>query len=263
MAINKYCWDEAYGAFKDNATETNLHPQDANSMALLFGVVDPYRAASISKRLTENWTSIGAVAPELPNNISPFISSFEIQGHLATGHTARALELIRRSWGWYLTNPNGTQSTVIEGYLQDGTFGYRSNRGYYHDASYVSHSHGWSSGPTSALTNYIVGISVTAPLGETWKIAPQFGDLRSAQAGFTTALGKFQASWVRWRNGYILEFEVPEGTSGELTLPFVGRSMRADIKIDGRFVGGKARRSPRDSATVAVNEGGYHKVVVH
>ncbi len=38
--INTYCWDAPYSAFKDNATATTLHPQDANSMAILFDVVD-------------------------------------------------------------------------------------------------------------------------------------------------------------------------------------------------------------------------------
>ena len=39
-AILAYCWDAAYGAFKDNATSTTLYPQDANSMAIVFGIVD-------------------------------------------------------------------------------------------------------------------------------------------------------------------------------------------------------------------------------
>ena len=91
-AINQYCWDGSYGAFKDNATATTLHPQDANSMAILFGVVpasssNSSKAQSISEKLTYNWTPIGAEAPELPNNISPFISSFEIQAHLTIGQT--------------------------------------------------------------------------------------------------------------------------------------------------------------------------------
>ncbi|RAK71308.1 putative alpha-L-rhamnosidase B [Aspergillus fijiensis CBS 313.89] len=256
-AINEYCWDDSYGAFKDNATDTTLHPQDANSMALLFGVVDSERAASISEKLTENWTPIGAVAPELPENISPFISSFEIQGHFTVGQPARALELIRRSWGWYYNNENGTQSTVIEGYLQNGTFGYRSSRGYYYDTAYVSHAHGWSSGPTSALTNYIVGLTVTSPVGATWKLAPQFGDLKTAQAGFTTSLGQFQASWTKQSNEYSLQFTVPKGTTGSLALPYLN-SKKPTITIDGKKIT-KGVSYANNTATVAVASGGSHK----
>lgn len=259
-AINTYCWDESYGAFKDNATETTLHPQDANSMAIMFGVVDEDRAASISEKLLENWTPIGAVAPELPENIASFISSFEIQSHFLARQPSRALELIRRSWGWYINNPNGTESTVIEGYLQNGTFGYRMNRGYGYDPSYVSHAHGWSAGPTSALTEYIVGLSVVSPLGLEWKIAPQFGDLNFARAGFVTSLGKFEASWKQESSGYALEFTVPKSSVGNVTLPYITKSKKPSITIDGdqltrgvTYVDG--------TATVRVT-GGSHRVVV-
>ena len=262
VAINRYCWDEDYGAFKDNATSTTLHPQDANSMALLYRITNNTRASRISKQLTKNWTPIGAVTPELPENISPFISSFEIQGHLTIRQTSRALDLIRRSWGWYLNNPNGTQSTMIEGYLQNGTFGYRSSRGYSYDASYVSHSHGWSSGPTSALTNYILGLSITSPLGLTWKIAPQFGDLHSVEGGFVTSLGKFQTSWTRRDDGYTIHFSVPKGTRGNVTLPFVEDCKKPSIKINGVDVNRGVLYSD-DTATVTVSGGGVHKVVVH
>ncbi|TVY20687.1 hypothetical protein LARI1_G001193 [Lachnellula arida] len=248
-AINKYCWDGGYGAFKDNATATTLHPQDANSMAILFDVVDsPTKAGSISSNLLKNWTPIGAVAPELPENISPFISSFEIQAHFSIGETARALELIRRCWGWYLSNPNGTESTVIEGYLQNGTFGYRSSRGYNYDASYISHSHGWSSGPTSGLTTYVLGLSVTGIGGKEWKLAPQFGDLTSAEGGFTTILGKYQASWQLNGGGYKLSYNVPEETIGQIVLPCLARGKWPSIEIDGHPI-------PRDISAQIVNGG--------
>lgn len=259
-----YCWDEAYGAFKDNATDTTLHPQDANSMAILFGLVAPdsEKAQSISERLTANWTPIGANSPELPGNISPFISSFEIQAHLTIGQTERALDLTRRCWGWYLNNPNGTGSTVIEGYLINGTFGYRWNRGYDNDFSYPSHSHGWSSGPTSALTEFVLGLSITAPLGSRWQFAPQFGDLGSAEGGFTTSLGKFSASWESaGRLGYLADVSTPVGTSGQLILP---ATPGAKIILDGKIVCPKPYRTTPTGETVLIDNvaGGKHTIAV-
>ena len=258
-ATNEYCWDEQYGAFKDNATMTTLHPQDGNSMAVLFGVVDNARAENISEKLTANWCPIGAVAPELPQNVSPFISSFEIQAHFSIGQTNRALELIRRSWGWYINNANGSESTVIEGYLQNGTFGYRSNDGYDYDASYTSHSHGWSSGPTSALTNYVLGLSITSPVGGTWKLAPQFGDLTSVQGGFTTSLGTFQAAWNTTQTGYTLEFSVPEGTEGTLVLPLLKSTQAPSIQMDGQAVSGMQASGGSVNMGCA---GGSHSITV-
>ncbi|KAF2650560.1 glycoside hydrolase family 78 protein [Lophiostoma macrostomum CBS 122681] len=259
-AINKYCFDTSYGAFKDNATSTTLHPQDANSMSLLFGIVNANTstASSISTRLTDNWTPIGAVAPELPENISPFISSFEIQGHLTIDRADRALDLIRRSWGWYANHPNGTGSTVIEGYLANGTFGYRSSRGYGYDASYVSHSHGWSSGPTSALTEYIVGLSVTSPAGKTWSLRPQFGDLERAEAGFTTNLGKFWAKWETKESGeYQVGFGAPAGTSGVVSLPVLEAGKIPIVLVNGVAAGNGSLALSSGRVTLDVGSGNY------
>lgn len=257
-AINKYCFDDAYGAFRDNATATTLHPQDANSMSILFGVADANRVSKISQRLTENWTPIGAVAPELPENISPFISSFEIQAHFVAGQPDRALDLIRRSWGWYINNPNGTESTVIEGYLQNATFEYRSSRGYYYDASYISHSHGWSSGPTSALTNYVLGLSVTGRLGSSWQIAPQFGDLTSVQGGFTTSMGKYQAAWNRAADGsYKLSFDVPKDTQGVVILPAPG-SKKKSATLNGKAL----KWGGGETTTISISSGGSYRINV-
>ncbi|KAK1750399.1 Six-hairpin glycosidase-like protein [Echria macrotheca] len=235
------CYDTAFGAFRDNATTTTLHPQDANSMSVLFGLVDAAsaEAQSISARLLDNWTPIGPAAPELPGNISPFISSLEVAAHLTAGRTARALELIRRCWGWYLRHPNGTGSTVVEGYLVDGTWGYRWDRGYGDDFSYVSHAHGWSSGPTSALTEFVLGLRVTAPLGSEWLFAPQLGDLDDVQGGFVTGLGKFWARWVRGVDGYSASLSTPAGTAGLLVLPVLAQGQMPSVVVDGK------RESPR------------------
>lgn len=261
-AVNTYCYDNAYGAFKDNATATTLHPQDANSMSILFGVAEQDRVQSISQRLTENWTPIGAVAPELPGNISPFISSFEIQAHFVAGNPDRALDLIRRSWGWYINNPNGTESTVIEGYLQNGTFGYRSSRGYDYDASYVSHAHGWSAGPTSALINYVLGFSVTGPAGSTWQLAPQFGDLTSVEGGFTSSLGQFQAQWRRASaqpsSSYEILFRVPDGTQGSVVLPSVN-ARNPQVTLNGKNVPWGGAKT----CTIPIANGGTYKISVH
>jgi Bacterial alpha-L-rhamnosidase C-terminal domain len=262
-AINEYCWDPSYGAFKDNATATTLHPQDANSMSILFDVVDTTaKAENISSNLLKNWTPIGAVTPELPGNISPFISSFEIQAHFTITQTARALDLIRRSWGWYINNPLGSESTVIEGYLQNGTFGYRSSRGYDYDASYVSHSHGWSSGPTSALTTFIVGLSVTSPAGGSWKLAPQFGDLQFAEGGFTTNLGKFQASWKLEHDGYTVSYSAPSGTTGEIILPCPSSGRFTSTTIDGRPIPHNVDSQLQENGISLKGAGGSHTIVV-
>lgn len=181
--------------------------------------------------------------------------------HLLTSCPDRALDLIRRSWGWYLHNPNGTESTVIEGYLQNATFGYRSSRGYSYDASYISHAHGWSSGPTSALTNYVLGLSVTDRAGSKWSLKPQFGDLTSVQGGFTTILGKFEAGWnvTGGGRGYTLTWSTPAGTQGSVVLPALPRGGSGRVKLDGKVMKNKLVKQGGLAMTVA---GGSHTVTV-
>jgi len=214
-------WDTSVGAFKDSDTNGNVHPEDGNSMALLFGVANASHVDSISTQLITNWGPIGANCPELPGNVVGFVESFEVKGHLAANQATRALDLMRLSWGWYLNNPYGTNSTTPEGYLIDGSFGYRSTSGYQNSPSYVSHAHGWTTGPTDALTSYVVGIKLTGLAGSTWTVSPQFGDLTHAEGGFTTPLGKFFASWTLVSGGYTLSYSAPAGTTGTLILPGV------------------------------------------
>jgi hypothetical protein len=227
-------------------------------MAIMFNVSDADRVQSISEKLLVNWCPIGAVAPELPENISPFISSFEIQAHFTAGQTARALDLIRRSWGWYLNNENGTESTVIEGYLQNATFEYRSDRGYSYDASYISHSHGWSSGPTSALTEYVLGLSVTGISGSMWSLKPHFGDLTHVEGGFTTGLGKFQASWTLKGLSYTVTVSTPEGTVGDVLLPTLNNLSVATVTVDGKV---KTLKAGTDGFSINLI-GGQHTILV-
>ncbi|KAK1580111.1 Six-hairpin glycosidase-like protein [Colletotrichum navitas] len=208
VAIRTHFWDASKGAFIDGHRNRTLYSQDRNSYAVAFGV-----AASISRALTENWTPIGPASPELPGNVALFISSTELEAHFAAGRADRALRL-----GYYLNHPNGTGSTVIEGYLTDGAFGYRSAREYTEDPSYVSHAQGWSGGPTSTLTEYLVGLRVTRPAGAEWSLKPAFGEMSEAQARFTTALGRFSARWAVEGDFTAVEWDMPTDTKGWLEL---------------------------------------------
>ncbi|KIW53328.1 hypothetical protein PV05_08912 [Exophiala xenobiotica] len=235
-SINSLTYDVSADAYRDNDTTTTLHPQDANSMSLLFSVAPDSNVPGIATSLTKNWTPIGPVTPELPYNISPFISSFELLGRLAVRDTKSALELIRTTWGWIINNPNSTESTLLEGYLYNGSFSYRSDRGYSYDESYVSHAHGWSSGPTSALTHYVLGLDVLSPAGSEWRLAPQLGDLEFAEGGFTTVLGKFSAKWALQGQGVRVSWNTPVDTTGTLVLPLPAgvESMIVEIEVGGQ-----------------------------
>ncbi|KZV84660.1 glycoside hydrolase family 78 protein [Exidia glandulosa HHB12029] len=236
---NTAFWDDAQGMYRDNP-DTTLAAQDANSFAVLYNLTNtPDQATRVSEGLTKNWNDIGAVAPELPNTISPFASGFEIQAHFEAGQGERALDLIRREWGYMLSTNLSVQSTLIEGFTADGGIGYRSDTGYAGDLAYTSHAHGWSTGPTSALTFYLLGISLTAPQGAQWRFAPHTSGLPAAEGGFETPLGRFDVKWALAQDGsFTAELATPEGTEGVVDLANVVQTGTGPTRVlvDGQKV---------------------------
>ncbi|KAL5359241.1 Six-hairpin glycosidase-like protein [Aspergillus floccosus] len=215
-ATNGHLWDTNAGLYRDNET-TTLHPQDGNAWAIKANLtVSQAQKQEISSALSSRWGPYGAPAPEAGETVSPFIGGFELQAHYLSGRAEKALELMRRQWGFMLDDPRMTQSTFIEGYSTDGSLHYAP---YTNDAR-VSHAHGWSTGPTAALTFFAAGLHLTGPAGATWRFAPQPGNLTSVDAGFSTVLGSFDTTFERSENGGYsrLRFSTPRGTVGDVDL---------------------------------------------
>ncbi|PFH50188.1 glycoside hydrolase family 78 protein [Amanita thiersii Skay4041] len=213
--FNEVFWVESVGMYRDNAT-TTMCPQDANSLAVLYNLTgSTEKDKRVSTGLQANWNNLGPVPPELPDTISPFISGFELQAHFIAGNDDVALDLMRRTWGYMLYTELSVQSTLLEGFTGNGSLAYRYYRGYNNDPAYTSHAHGWSSGPTSALTFYVLGLTVTSPEGRTWQVAPHLeGGVDGAEGGFSTGLGWFGAKWVWDGENITVTIEAPSGTTG-------------------------------------------------
>ena len=218
-SYNNALWDSGAGLYRDNTT-TTLHPQDGNSLALLYNLtLNDTQAAAISAGLERNWNSIGPITPELPNTISPFVSGLELLAHFRVGEVNRGFTLLRRLWGFLIDGPEFTGSTLVEGITANGSLYYRSTDGYAYDASYTSLSHGWSTAPTQALVADVLGFKVLGLGGRTWEVRPALGNLTSVKGGFETGLGWFEAR-VEVREGFMtIELETPLETNGLLVLP--------------------------------------------
>lgn len=218
-SANELLWNEEAGMYIDNET-TTLMPQDGNSWAVVANLtVNSTQVKRISAGLADRWTPYGAPALEAADAISPFISGFELQAHFIAGNTTAGLELMRLQWGFMLDDPRMTNSTFIEGYSTTGELHYAP---YLNDAR-ISHAHGWATGPTSSLTFYIAGIQLLSAGGKTWRIAPFLGNLKKVDAGFSTDVGFFSAKTQVEDDGtWTIDFETPQGTSGEVKLLDLG-----------------------------------------
>ncbi|KAI0601289.1 Six-hairpin glycosidase-like protein [Biscogniauxia sp. FL1348] len=231
--FNVLLWDERKGLYKDNSS-SELYPQDGNALALLYNLTTTAdQAASVSKGLENNWNYIGPVSPELPDNISPFISGVELLAHLKAGETGRAFELMRRLWGYLLTDSKFTGSTFAEGITSNGSLYYRSATGYNYDPAYTSLAHGWSSAPATALVTGVVGIEITGIGGTAWELRPQLGSLSHASAGFDTGIGTFEVSIELVEKVYTINVTAPVNSTGKLFLPVSYRGLRLTQNYEG------------------------------
>lgn len=189
------------GLFSDNIGQRSCYPekgqpyspvlpQDGNSWLLISGAnlapsglpfrspKSPSRAPSplphgpptrrqISQKLRRRWLKHGAPCPEFPNTISPFASGFELLGHVHSGEVDTAVELMLLEWG-HLVNGDGFNngSTLAEGFRIDGDVQYPA----YPSRARNSLAHGWASGPTWVLSEWVLGIEVKTPGGGEWEV---------------------------------------------------------------------------------------------
>jgi hypothetical protein len=208
---------------------SSLHPQDGNSLAVWFDVPDSTaKSVSISTALKGRWNQFGAATPERSNAIANFPGSMEVMAHFVAGDDATALSLIRLQWGYMLSSPNGTGSTFWEGYLLDGTFDF--------DPPFMSLAHGWATGPTSALTNYVAGIGPELSSTVPFHVIPHPGNLTQVSATVSLPQGTVSTSWKYSQNGssFLETITAPASVAGRYGIPTGGNPIT--LSIDGQRV---------------------------
>lgn len=224
---NNNMWDPQRGLYRDNPT-SGLYPQDGNSLAVWFGMANTADAPRISQGLTANWNAFGSTTPEKPGKIGTFPGSMEVLAHFTANNDQTGLDLVRREWGYMLNSPIGTASTIWEGFNADGTFDYGGN--------YMSLAHGWATGPTSALTNFVLGLAPTDPAGA-YRFVPHPGDLANAEGRLTLPQGGALDGW--WSHNaathtFWQRVVAPAGTTGVVGIPTFGRAVV--VTMDGTTV---------------------------
>ena len=227
-AANARLWDANAGLYRDNPT-SGLYPQDGNSLAAWYGLTDTAaKTTSISQRLATRWNVYGGVTPEWGGGVHPFAGSMELYAHFTAGDDVTGLAQIRRTWGYMLNSPIGTKSTFWEGINADGGLAY--------GGSFMSLAHGWSTGPTSALTFEVLGIAPEAQTGQ-YRFVPHPGDLTSVEGRITMPQGAVNASWSRNPSAgtYTASLTSPAGTTGRIGVPKFGSS-NVTVSVNGAVV---------------------------
>jgi hypothetical protein len=148
----------------------------------------------------------------------------EVASHFVANDDLNGLDLIRLEWGYMLNSPSGTNSTFWEGYLVDGSFD---------QGSYMSAAHGWATGPTWALTYFVLGIGPEVASGLNYRFVPHPGDLKWVAGRLTLPVGQITASWQRdtATATFTESVSAPEVASGRIGVPTFGQ--KAVVLLDG------------------------------
>lgn len=220
-AVLQTLWNSSTGAFADTSLDFVHTPQDGNSLAVLYGIVDdPAQRASILTYLHDTmWVSWGSTNVDVPyqqvlldvpfhnKRVVPFMNYFEVMARFQAGDDAGAFDLMKRCWGnmlgaadpqtfWEFVGPSGRP-----------------------ESPFVSLSHGWSAGITAILTTQVLGVEPLAPGFSRYRVTPRLGPLSWAEGRVPTPHGGIFVRVERSGDGVTASILSPEGTEGSLRVP--------------------------------------------
>jgi alpha-L-rhamnosidase len=178
----------------------------------------------------------GLVPPEKANaevlskdgvhKMSTFYGYYMMKVRAMAGDYQGAIENIREYWGSMLDLGATTfwedfdidwmkNAARIDEIVPEGkTDVHRSYGAYCYKQFRHSFCHGWASGPTSWLTQYVLGVNVLEPGCKKIKIEPHLGDLKWVKGTFPTPYGIVKIEHEKTASGKIRTiFDAPEGVT--------------------------------------------------
>ena len=188
------------------------HSKQAAALMALAGIIPAEKA---------NNETIGIGGAK---NFSTFYGYYMLQAQALAGAYQTGIDNIRQFWGGMLKlgattfwedfnldwTPNAAGITEI---VPTGKKDIHRDFGAYCYLG-LRHSlcHGWSSGPTSWLTQHVLGISVLEPGCKTLRIEPHLGDLQWVEGTFPTPMGILKVRHEKQAGGKILTtIDAPKG----------------------------------------------------
>jgi hypothetical protein len=201
---------EAVGRLKKNVPD----PGESKQAAALLSLSGLIPAAKANEVLCA-----GGV-----HNYSTFFGYYMLKAKAKAGDYQGSIDAIRNYWGpmlalgattfWedfnidWLPNASRIDELVPVGKKDiHGDYGAFCYKGFRH-----SLCHGWSSGPTPWLTQYVLGVNVMEPGCKVIKIEPHLGDLSYAEGTFPTPMGIVTIKDTKQPDGKIkIDVNAPKG----------------------------------------------------
>lgn len=188
------------------------HNKQATALRILTGRVDAKK------------NNHDVLAQNPAAGLSPWFGLYVLQARAAAGDAQGALDLIREYWGgmiklgatsyWEHFDVNWlTLGSRIDELTPPGGKDVHADTG---DHCFVGlrHSlcHGWGGGPTTYLSQYVLGVHPASPGYGRVRIAPMLGDLKWARGTIPTPHGAIRIAHERLPDGSInSQVELPKG----------------------------------------------------
>ena len=199
------------------AKQLKKHQPEGNTTKQAGALLSIANLADAKKVNSEILTKDGV------QRMSTFYGYYILEAMAKAEDYSGALNVIRDYWGGMLDLGATTfwedfdildtkNSGRIDALQKENDFDIHGDFGEYCYVGY-RHSlcHGWASGPTAWLTQYVLGINVLDG-GETIKLDPHLGDLDFVEGTFPTKFGVFKVNHKKDKNGKIITlFETPKG----------------------------------------------------
>ncbi|MDR3140913.1 MAG: alpha-L-rhamnosidase [Tannerellaceae bacterium] len=204
---------EAYKAVLNSGKKPDAPgSKQAAALMALAGMMEPDEA-------DEKFLSVNGAS-----GFSTFYGYYMLRAMAAAGNYRGALDVIRRYWGamldlgattfWedfnidWLANAGRIDELIPEGKKDiHGDYGDYCYKGFRH-----SLCHGWASGPTAWLSEYVLGVQVVEPGCSKVRIVPNLGDLQWVEGTFPTPRGIITIRHEKKADGEIESvIKAPEG----------------------------------------------------
>lgn len=157
-------------------------------------------------------------------DISTFYGYYVLNAMARAGNYQGALKFIAEYWGamldlgatsfWEDFNMDWTKNAgrIDELPSNDKVDIHAAYGDYCYKGLRHSFCHGWASGPTSWLSQFVLGVEVIDPGCKTVKITPHLGDLEWVEGTYPTPMGLIKVRHEKLKNGEIKsEIQLPEG----------------------------------------------------
>ena len=217
-AINRYLYNPSLGVYGMSNLEPEVVAQDANALAVQFGIAPATEDVAILQRMAR-LLPVTPYGPEAftanstyRTQVSPFITNDQVAALFDTGQSDAALALMEKVWG-HMDAP-GPDDTRADWELvgADGQPGFGAN---------TSLAHGWSSGATAQLSSQVLGVTPTGAGYTHWSVDPHPGTLTWAEGEVPTPAGEIRVEWAHdvRTGGFTLDIRSPAGTKGTIVVP--------------------------------------------